>query len=103
MSILLWSILIFIGMLVVISFGTIRLVLSVKGSRVLAPILGFLEATIFITVIAKVIQNVTNYYMVLAYGIGFAVGIYVGIVISDRISRDLFSSNIISKKYSNEI
>lgn len=90
-------------MLVVVCIGTLRLILIIKGQKLLASFIIFFEVIISVSILAKIIQNLTNIYMLLSYGIGFAVGTYIGMIISEKISTDLSSTNIISKKYSNEI
>jgi len=97
MQIIIWTILIFIAMVFLVSMGTLRLVTTVKGKKAVSAIIGFLEAALSITVVTKIIQNASNTVMVLSYAAGFALGLYLGMVISEKISKDIFSTNIISK------
>ncbi|MGM0365685.1 MAG: DUF5698 domain-containing protein [Actinomycetota bacterium] len=103
MQILLWSILIFTAMVILVSMGTFRLVTTVKGKKIISATIWFLEAALSITVVAKIIQNATNTAMVLSYAAGFALGLYIGMLISDKLSRDIYSTNIISKSFSAQI
>src|SRR5690554_5203212 len=100
---LIWLPIIFIGRVVDVSLGTIRFNMIVRRRKIFAAVIGFIEVTIFIAVIARVVQDLSNIYLILAYGAGFAVGTLVGIKISEKLSRDLISTNIISKIHSQEI
>ena len=100
---IIWPIIIFIAITVTVSIGTLRLILMVRGQRLLSIIIGFFEASIGIAAIAKIIRDVSGIYSILAYGAGFAAGLFIGMVISDKISKNIMSTNIISNKSHNEI
>jgi uncharacterized protein YebE (UPF0316 family) len=104
MSILLWSLAIFFGRIIDVTLGTIRINFIVRRKKIFAAAIGFFEVTIFVAVIARVIQDLSNnIYGIFAYGAGFAVGTLIGITISDKLSKDLISTNIISKNKSTQI
>jgi uncharacterized protein YebE (UPF0316 family) len=104
MSIILWSLIIFFGRIIDVTLGTIRINFIVRRKKIFAAAIGFFEVTIFVAVIARVIQDLSNnIYGIFAYGAGFAVGTLIGVTISDRLSKDLISTNIISKNKSAEI
>jgi len=103
MQTVLWSVLIFTAMVFLVSMGTLRLVTTVKGKKIISAAVGFLEAALSITVITKIIQNATNTAVVLSYAAGFALGLYIGMVISDKLSKDIYSTNIISKGCSKQM
>jgi len=100
---MLWSLIIFVARIVDVSLGTIRVNMIVRRRKALAAAIGFFEVAIFISIIVKIIQQVDSIYGILAYAAGFAVGTIVGITISEKLSRDLISTNIISKSHSDEI
>lgn len=103
MNHVLWPIAIFFAIAVAIGMGTLRLILMVRGRRALSILIGFFEASIGIAVISKIIQDMSGIYSIIAYGAGFAMGLYVGMIMSDRISRNIMSTNIISNNNHNEI
>lgn len=104
MSIVLWTLAIFFGRIVDVTLGTIRINFIIKRKKIFAAAIGFFEVTIFVAVIARVIQDLSsNIYGIFAYGAGFAVGTLIGITISDRLSKDLISTSVISKNKSLEI
>ncbi len=103
LEIIYWSLIIFVARVVDVSLGTIRINMIVRRKKVLAATIGFFEVAIFISIIVRIIQQEDNIYGILAYAAGFAVGTIIGIIISEKLSRDLISTNIISKNHSDEI
>ena len=69
-----------------VSLGTIRMVSVVQGRRAFAAVLGFFEALVFISVVAKVLLNMKQPVYALAYGLGFATGTYLGMLIEQRLA-----------------
>jgi uncharacterized protein YebE (UPF0316 family) len=103
LEIIYWSLIIFVARIVDVSLGTIRVNMIVRRKKILAATVGFFEVAIFISIIVRIIQEVDSIYAIFAYAAGFAVGTIIGITISEKLSRDLLSTNIISKKYSQDI
>ncbi len=81
-----------------VSMGTFRVQMIVQRKKLIAGILGFFEVLIFIIIVSKVIQDIGNWANVIAYCGGFALGNIVGIYISEKISKEIISIGIISKK-----
>ncbi len=104
METLWWVLAIFFGRIVDVALGTIRINFIVRHKKFFAALVGFVEVTIFIYVVSRVIQDLSgNFFGILAYGAGFAAGTIVGMTISDKLSQDLISINIISRQNSTEI
>jgi uncharacterized protein YebE (UPF0316 family) len=78
--------LIFIARVMDVSIGTLRLIYISKGFRMLAPILGFFEVIIWLIAIRQIMEHLDNYACYFAYGLGFATGNYVGMLIDDWLS-----------------
>ena len=98
METFLWTMAIFFGRVIDVSLGTIRINFIVRHRKLFAALIGFVEVTIFIYVVKRVILDLNNnIYGILAYGAGFAAGTVIGMIISDKLSRDMLSINIISK------
>jgi len=100
---IIWLLIIFFARIIDVSLGTIRVNMIVRRKKTIAALVGFVEVMIFISIIVRIIKDIDNIYGTIAYGAGFAVGTIVGIIISEKLSRDLVSVNIISRKYNNEI
>lgn len=78
--------LIFLSRIFDVSFGTIRVILITKGYKYIAPILGFFEVLLWITVAAQLMSNINNFLYYVAYAGGFAFGTFVGINIESKLS-----------------
>lgn len=63
-----------------VSLGTLRTIAVVQGKRWQAFALGFFEVLIWVTVVARVIQNLSHPAYAIAYALGFASGNYVGML-----------------------
>lgn len=104
MQIFLWTLAIFFGRIADVTLGTIRINFIVRHKKIFAALIGFLEVTIFIFVVSRVIKDLdNNFYGIFAYGAGFAAGTIIGMFISEKLTMDYISINIISKEKSSEI
>ncbi|MCE5329758.1 DUF5698 domain-containing protein [bacterium] len=107
LHILIWSLIAFIALLIQVLVGTVRLIVMVKGNKILTSIIGFFEALIAITVTITVISNAVkdgiNIFIILFYALGFAIGLFLGMLISNKISKDMLSVNIVTKLPDNAI
>ena len=52
---------------IVVTIGTIRIIFVSRGMKVLAPILGFFEVTIWLFAITQIMQNLTDVSCFLAF------------------------------------
>jgi len=69
-----------------VSLDTIRMVAVIQGRRAFAAVLGFFEAVVYICAVAKVLLNMNEPVYAVAYGLGFAAGTYLGMVIEQRLA-----------------
>ncbi len=69
-----------------VSLDTIRMVSVIQGRRAFAAMLGFFEAVVYICAVAKVLLNMNQPVYAVAYGLGFAAGTYLGMVIEQRLA-----------------
>ena len=79
-------VLIFLARICDVSIGTLRIIFVSKGSKNIAPILGFFEVLIWIIAISKIMQNLDNYINYVAYAAGFATGNFVGMIIEEKLA-----------------
>ena len=91
-------VLIFCARICDVSLGTIRVIFITKGVRYLAPLIGFFEVIIWLLAIGQVMNNLTNVASYIAYGGGFAMGTFIGMLIEEKISLGLTSVRIITKE-----
>lgn len=90
------ALLIFCLRLVDVSLGTMRMIMIGRGRRKIAPLLGFVEVTIWVVAISQVIANLDNIFNILGYSGGFAAGTLVGMWIEDKLALGHVGISIIS-------
>lgn len=86
-----------------VSIGTIKIIYISKGNKKITPILGFFEVSIWLLAVTKVFENLDNWACYLAYGIGFALGSYIGIIIEEKLALGVQLIRFITKKDSKEL
>lgn len=91
-------VLIFASRILDVSMGTIRIIFVNRGMKGIAATLGFFEVFIWITVVAKIISNMDNWVLYVAYAGGFAAGNYIGIFIEQKLKVGTQVFRIISQK-----
>jgi uncharacterized protein YebE (UPF0316 family) len=102
-SILISAVLIFILRLIDVSLGTIRMIMTVRGRRAWATMIGFVEISIWIIAVSQVISNLDSIWKILAYSSGFATGTLVGMWLEDRLALGDVSVYVISRENGSEI
>ncbi|EAG7698395.1 DUF2179 domain-containing protein, partial [Listeria monocytogenes] len=90
---------IFIVNILYVTIYTVRLLLTMKGYRYLAALSSVFEMIIYVVALSLVLDNLNNIANVLAYAIGFGVGIIVGMKIEERIALGYITVNVITKEY----
>lgn len=69
-----------------VSLGTLRNILTNRGQKLMAPMVGFVEILIWITVITQVMQHLDHWQNYFAYAFGFALGTFIGIWVEEKIA-----------------
>lgn len=77
---------IFFARVVDVSINTLRIMFVLNGKKIVAPVLGFFEALIWLIAIGQIFQNINNPLSYIAYAGGYAIGTYVGMVIEERLA-----------------
>lgn len=96
------GLLIFVLRLTDVTLGTLRILMTVRGRKPLAALIGFVEVTIFVVAISQVVRNATNIWSVLGYSSGFAAGTLVGMTIEERLALGFTVVRIISTDIKNQ-
>ncbi len=89
---------IFLAKITEVSIGTLRIIFVSKNNKLLSGITGFFEALIWLIVIAKIFENVSNVYSYLAYATGFAAGVVVGVMVEEKLAMGTVLVRIITQK-----
>jgi uncharacterized protein YebE (UPF0316 family) len=95
--------LIFIARIGDVSINTIRIIYVLGGRRMTATLLGFAESFIWLMAIRQIFQHLDNWICYVAYPAGFAMGIFVGMIIEERIAYGKVIVRIITRKEINEL
>ncbi len=97
-SFLILPLLIFIARICDVSINTIRIIYMLGGRRVTSTLLGFFEAFIWLLVIREIFKHLDNWLCYIAYPAGFACGIFVGMIIEEKIAYGKVIVRIITRK-----
>ena len=89
---------IFFAKLLEVAITTVRVVLTARGNRLVSTLLAAVEITLWLIVASNVLLGITEDPLrAVAYGLAFAVGIYAGIVLEDKIALGLAQIEIIAE------
>jgi uncharacterized protein YebE (UPF0316 family) len=102
-SYLFLPLMIFVARIGDVSINTIRIIYVLGGRRVTATILGFFESFIWLMAIRQIFEHLDNWICYIAYPGGFAMGIFVGMIIEERIAYGKVIVRIITRKEVREL
>lgn len=91
------AILIFSVRVLSISMDTVRFMLTMRGKRGIAWILGFLESVLFVLTVGAVLNDMSNVLYIIGYAAGYATGNVVGIRIERKLAIGYSHVSVISK------
>ncbi|WYP28134.1 DUF2179 domain-containing protein [Alkalihalobacillus sp. FSL W8-0930] len=80
------ALLVFVVQLLYVPILTIRTIMMVKGMKERAAAMGALEGIIYVVALGIVFSDLSNYYNMIAYALGFAVGLYIGAIIEEKLA-----------------
>jgi len=94
---------IFLLRVVDLSLGTIRLMMVVRGRKLLAWVSGFLKSLIFILVVRVILTDIGDWSRIIAYAAGFTTGVVVGMWLESRLALGYTRLRIISTRLGSNI
>ncbi len=94
---------IFVLRLVGVALGTVRMMLVMRDRRKQAALIGFVEATVWVVAIGRVISDIDTVWNVLAYSGGFAGGTLLGAWVEGRLALGHICVRVVSVKRGSEI
>ncbi|WP_147804960.1 DUF2179 domain-containing protein [Alkalicoccus halolimnae] len=77
---------IFFAQLLYVPVLTLRTIMMVKSQKGKASGLGVLEGIIYVVAVGLVLSDLTNYYNMAAYALGFGVGLYIGAYVEEKLA-----------------
>ena len=90
--------LIFVLRVLDIAAATLRMLMVVRGRKLNAWVLGFIQAMLFVLAIQAVLSDLGSWINIIAYAMGFATGTVVGMWIEERIAIGFKHLRIISSR-----
>jgi uncharacterized protein YebE (UPF0316 family) len=81
--------LVFFARVTDVTLGTLRIIFTSRGKRHVAPLLGFVEVFIWVSVISEITKGAHNVVAYLAYASGFATGTYIGMFIEEKLAMGM--------------
>ncbi len=82
----------------VVTISTLRTIVVARGMKILAPVLGFFEVSIWLFAIGAVMQNLANWTCSAAFAGGFTLGNYLGILVEEKLAMGSVVVRIITQK-----
>lgn len=89
---------IFLARLVNQTLDTIRFMMTIRGRKLVAWVMGFLETAIFVVTLSAVFSDLNNILYIVAYSAGFATGNTTGMLVEERLAIGYINLRIISSK-----
>lgn len=87
-----------------VSLNTLRLMFLSKGEKIYAAIIGFVEVLIWLKVASVVIVGINEYpTRMVAYALGYSIGIIVGMKIEEKIGLGYSNLQIITNETDGDI
>nr|WGD86303.1 DUF5698 domain-containing protein [Bacillus subtilis] len=84
--------------IVYVSFFTIRMILTLKGQRYLATGISTIEILVYVTGLSLVLDNLDQIQNVIAYALGYGLGVIVGMKIEEKLALGYIMVNVITKE-----
>ena len=89
---------IFVAKLLEVAISTIRVVLSSRGSKYAPSVLAAVEITIWLIVTSTVLLSISEDPLrAVAYGVAFVAGVYLGVIIEDKLALGLSQIEVIAE------
>lgn len=85
--------------IVYVSFFTIRMILTLKGQKYLAAALSSIEVIIYIVGLGLVLDNLDQIQNLIAYAVGYALGVLVGTKIEEWLALGYVTVKVITNRY----
>lgn len=96
---LLTALLIFFLRIIDVSIGTVRVIYTIRGQKLLSAALGALESGIWIFAISRAFKHVDHPMSMIAWALGFATGTYAGIALEQWIGTGQVLVRVISRSH----
>ncbi|WP_054860919.1 DUF5698 domain-containing protein [Gracilibacillus sp. JCM 18860] len=82
--------------IVYVSLSTLRVILTLKGRRYIAGTIGTFEIVIYTLGLGLVLDNLGEIQNLIAYGLGYGLGVIIGSMIEEKLALGYITVNVIS-------
>ncbi|MFD1021045.1 DUF2179 domain-containing protein [Thalassobacillus hwangdonensis] len=82
--------------IVYVSFFTIRMIFTLKGQRYFAAFISMFEVVVYIVGLGLVLDNLDQIENLIAYAVGYGLGVIVGMKIEEKLALGYITVNVIS-------
>lgn len=104
MDLLVLCVKVFMGRLVDVSLATLVTVYVVKGQRIKATIIGFIDVFIWFLIVKEALNtDIQSIWIAVAYAGGYASGTFIGSMLSQLFNKGTVSVQIITKDIENNV
>ncbi|HZK44474.1 MAG TPA: DUF5698 domain-containing protein [Syntrophomonadaceae bacterium] len=91
---------IFFARIIDVSLGTVRMILVIRGDKLPASLIGFFEILVYTIALGLVVGSLDDPVKLIVFCTGFALGIYVGSIIEERLALGFRGLQVtINKEY----
>ena len=89
--------------IVYVSFFTIRMILTLKGRRYLAAFISMFEVVIYVVGLGLVLDNLNEIQNLIAYAVGYGIGVIVGMKIEEKLALGYITVNVITTEHDKDL
>jgi uncharacterized protein YebE (UPF0316 family) len=89
--------------IVYVTFFTIRMILTLKGYRYFAAGVSMVEVVIYIVGLGLVLDNLNEIQNIIAYALGYGIGVIIGTKIEEKMALGYITVNVITANIDHEM
>lgn len=79
-----------------VTLSTIRMILTLKGRRYIASLVSMVEVVVYVVGLGLVLDNLNEIQNLIAYSLGFGLGVIVGSIIEEKLALGYIVVNVTS-------
>lgn len=89
--------------IVYVTFMTIRIILTLKGYRYIAATVSMVETVVYVIGLGLVLDNLDQTQNLIAYALGYGIGVIIGSKIEERLALGYITVNVITADIDKEM
>lgn len=88
---------------VYVTLNTIRMILTLKGHRYLAALISMFEIVMYVVALGLVLNRLNEIQNVIAYAVGFGLGVIVGMKIEEKLALGYITVSVITSDFEKDL